>query len=161
MKDTARSFYEQAKSSAGDAYDTVAEKATSSLEERKAGLAEGLTGVADTVRRVSGTLNEDSGNTPVAEYAARYTDTAAKAIEDIAGYFDRTDLRGMARDLESFARRNPAVFLGSAFALGVIAARFLKSSPSPTINQFPTDVDRQLTSGDTGTGGERRSSTSM
>jgi hypothetical protein len=31
-------------------------------------------------------------------------------------------------DVEQFARRSPALFLGGAFALGVLAARFVKSS---------------------------------
>jgi hypothetical protein len=30
--------------------------------------------------------------------------------------------------VEDFARRNPAVFLGGAFALGLVGARFIKSS---------------------------------
>jgi hypothetical protein len=39
----------------------------------------------------------------------------------------------MARDLEGFARRNPALFFGAAFGLGLLAARFLKSTP-PSYN---------------------------
>ena len=35
----------------------------------------------------------------------------------------------MARDLESFARRNPAIFIGAAFGVGFLVARFLKSTP--------------------------------
>jgi len=35
----------------------------------------------------------------------------------------------MARDLESFARRNPALFIGAAFGVGFLVARFLKSTP--------------------------------
>jgi len=38
--------------------------------------------------------------------------------------------------VEGYARRNPAVFVGAAFALGFLAARFLKtSSPNQALMQ--------------------------
>lgn len=119
----------QARSAAGDVYETVADKAASTIDEQKAGLTGKLSGVAETVRRLSGTLHETEANDPVSEYAAKYTDTAAEKIDAIAKYFDSADIKEIARDIESYARQNPAVFLGSAFAIGIMAARFLKSSP--------------------------------
>jgi hypothetical protein len=119
----------QARTAAGDVYDSVADKAASTIDEQKAGLTGKLSGVAETVRRVSGTLHEVEVEDPVSEYAAKYTDTAAEKIDAVARYFEDADLKEIARDLESYARRNPAVFLGSAFAIGILAARFLKSSP--------------------------------
>jgi hypothetical protein len=41
------------------------------------------------------------------------------------------DVREFLADLQRFARRQPAVFIGAAFAVGVISARFLKSSAEP------------------------------
>lgn len=148
-KDTATSLLDQAKSAAGDAYDSVADKAATTLEDQKAGLSGGLTSVADTVRRVSGTLTEGESKNGVTEYAAQYTETAAKKLEQAAQYFESTDMKKMFRDVESYAKRNPAIFLGSAFALGVIAARFFRSSPTPTLSagQFATGTDHQLTTG--------------
>ena len=124
----------QAKSAAGDVYETVANKATSAIDEQKAGLSGKLTGVADTVRRLSGTLHETEGEDPVSSYAAQYTDTAVQKIESIANYFERADLKEITRDIESYARRNPAVFLGSAFAIGIMAARFVKSTPPSEVS---------------------------
>lgn len=123
------SLINQAKSAAGDVYESVADKAASTIDEQKAGLTGRLTGVADTVRRLSGTLHETEADDAISGYAAKYTDTAAQKIESIAKYFDSSEMKDIARDLESYARRNPAVFLGSAFAIGIMAARFLKSSP--------------------------------
>lgn len=119
----------QAKTAAADVYDTVADKALSAVDEQKAGLTGKLSGVADTVRRVSGTLHDKEADNPLSEFAARYTDTAAQKLESVASYFDSAELKDIARDIESYARRNPAIFLGSAFAVGIMAARFLKSSP--------------------------------
>ena len=139
----------QAKNAAGDVYETVADKANSAIEEQKAGLSGKLTGVADTVRRLSGTLHETETENPVSSYAARYTDTAVEKIESMANYFNSADMKDIARDLESYARRNPAIFLGSAFALGIMAARFLKSSPpaDPTATSLPTPILGDASSG--------------
>lgn len=125
---TARSFYDQAKETAGQAYDAVTEKASAKLDEQKSTLTGGLTTVADSVRQVSENLGSAKTDSGLAEAAAKYTNTAAQKLEDVAGYFESRGVRDMARDLEGFARRNPAVFFGAAFGLGLLAARFLKSS---------------------------------
>jgi hypothetical protein len=127
---TARSFYDQAKETAGQAYEAVTETAATKLDERKSTLSGGLATVADSVRQVSDNLGSAKTDSGLAGSAAKYTETAAKRIEDVATYFETKSVRDMARDLESFARRNPAVFLGAAFGLGLLAARFLKSSPT-------------------------------
>lgn len=131
---TARSIIDQAKETAGQAYEAVTDKAATKLEEQKSTLTGGLTSVADSVRQVSQNLGSSETDSGLAGTAAKYTDTAAQKIEEVATYFENRDVRQMARDLESFARRNPAVFLGAAFGLGLIAARFLKSS-SPRFDQ--------------------------
>jgi len=133
-KDTAKTLLDQAKSTASDAYGSVAHRAASTVDEQKAGLTGGLTTVAETVRRVSGTITEGESQNQVTEKAAKYAQTAAQKLEDAAHYFERTDLRGIARDVEVFARQNPAIFLGTAFALGILAARFIKSGPSRSAN---------------------------
>jgi hypothetical protein len=43
------------------------------------------------------------------------------------------DVRELMSDVERFAQRQPTLFLGGAFALGLLGARFLKSS-APTEN---------------------------
>jgi len=44
----------------------------------------------------------------------------------------------LMRDVEHFAHKNPAVFLGGAFALGILAARFLKSgNPNQALMRRP------------------------
>ena len=148
-KDTAKTLLDQAKSTAGDAYGTVAEKATSTLEERKAGVTGGLRSIAQSVRKVGDNLNQSGEQTPVAEYSARYAQTAAGKLDQVAQYFESKDLKAIGRDVEGYARRNPAIFLGGAFALGVLAARFFKSSPTPsaTTGQFTTGIDHQLPGG--------------
>lgn len=131
-KDAAKGLLEQAKSTAGNVYGSVIDSAASTIEEQKVGFTGGLTSVADKLRRVSGTISEGDGKNGVTEYAARYTETAAQKLEEAAHYFEKTDLRRIARDVESYARSNPAIFLAGAFAVGVLAARFIKSSSPPS-----------------------------
>lgn len=59
---------------------------------------------------------------------AQYTDRAAQQLESLAGYLQGRDLGELMDDVERFARREPALFLGGAVAAGLFLARFLKSS---------------------------------
>ena len=125
----AKNLIDQAKETASQAYDAVTDKAATKLDEQKSTLSGGLSTVAESVRQVGENLNSSTTESGLAEAAAKYTNTAAQKLEDVAGYFETRNVREMARDLEGFARRNPAVFLGAAFGLGFLAARFLKSTP--------------------------------
>jgi hypothetical protein len=128
VKSTARGIIDQAKDTAGQAYGVATEKAATKLEEQKATLATGLTSVADSLKQVGGSLRETDDQSGITELTAKYGESLANQIEQISGYFERKDVREMVRDVESFARRNPALFIGGAFTLGLLAARFLKSS---------------------------------
>jgi len=109
----------------------LTEKASTAVDDKKAVLTSGLTSVADSMRKLSGSLGEAEQN-PLTEYSARYAEAAAGKVENVARYFETADIKTVARDVESFARRNPAVFVGSAFTLGLLAARFMKSSSGST-----------------------------
>jgi len=144
VKERGKELLEQAKSAAGDAYESLTDKATSTLEERKAGLTGGLTSVADSIRKVGDSLAQTPNTNFVTENSARYADTAAQKVEQAARYFQNHDLKAMGRDAEDYARRNPALFLGGAFVLGLLASRFLKSSPMPqTTNSQNWNTDQQ------------------
>ena len=128
VKETAKGFYDQAKSTAGQAFGAATKRATEVLDEQKGTVASGLTTVADSIKQVGENLNTTEEQNPIAEKAAQYTNSLAQQIENLSGYFERKDVREMVRDVEGFARRYPAFFIGGAVALGFLAARFLKSS---------------------------------
>jgi hypothetical protein len=129
IKDSAQGLIDKAKDTAGQAYGMAAEKAAEKLDEQKAVVTSSLASVADSIKQVGETLRETDEQTGVTEITAKYGDRLAGQIEQISNYFETNDLRGIVRDVEDFARKNPAVFIGGAFALGILAARFLKSSP--------------------------------
>lgn len=129
---TARSLYDQAKETAGQAYEVAAEKATTKLEEQKTNLSGGLASIADSVRQVSDNLRGPDVQDGISKFAGEYSEAAAEKIEGVANYFEKKNVREMYGDLENFARRNPAAFVGGAFVLGLLAARFLKSGSRST-----------------------------
>lgn len=131
-KDAAGSLIDQAKASAGDAYAAVADKTSTMIDDKKSAFTGSLAGVADTVRRISSTINEGDASNGVTDFASQYISSAGAKLEGVADYFEKTDYKGMARDAESYARRNPAIFLGGAFVLGILAARLIKSTPAPS-----------------------------
>jgi len=154
-KETAKGFYDQAKSTAGQAFGAATKRATEVLDEQKETLAGGLTTVADSIKQVGENLNTAEDTNRITETAAKYTNSLAAQIENLSGYFERKDVREMVRDVENFARRYPAYFIGGAVALGFLAARFLKSSNPKHLTQAAGqsftegfDPNKQLTDGD-------------
>jgi len=105
----------------------VTEQATTRLEDQKTVASDGINTVANAFRQASDQLREQDQ-----AGIARYLDQASAQVENFANYLGRRDVREIARDAEGFARREPALFLGGALALGLFAARFLKSSGQTT-----------------------------
>lgn len=134
-KETAKGFYDQAKSTVGEAYGAATKRATEVLDEQKGTLAGGLTTVADSIKQVGENLNTTEEQNKITETAAKYTNSLAEQIENLSSYFERKDVREMVSDIEAFARKYPAYFIGGAFALGFLAARFLKSSSPRQLTQ--------------------------
>ena len=128
LKDSATDLYEHAKDKASDSYEAVATKAKSAVNDQKHQFSTGLKSVADSFRQMGGQLRNVPESNRLTEMTSDFTGKAAGTIDYVANYFERKDPREMLRDVEGFARRNPAIFFGAAFGLGLLAARFLKSS---------------------------------
>ena len=129
-----KNLIEQVKNTAAGAYGTATSKATEKLEEQKSTLTSSLTSVADNIRKLGQNLGEESSESGLTSSASTYTDTAADKIEQAARYFERHDVEAIYHDVEDLARQNPAIFIGGAFALGFLAARFLKSSSTRSLS---------------------------
>lgn len=92
--------------------------------------ADGVETVAQTIRRVSTDMETEQPQ--VADFAM----TAADRAEDLARYLRETDVRQIIGNVESFARRQPLLFLGGAFVLGMAASRFIKAAGGSQ-SQYP------------------------
>lgn len=113
----------QAQQVAGQVIDTAKAQTTSRLSEGKDQLAATVDAVAEALRQSSQGLR-DGDQAAIAGYAEQ----AAERLDGAASYLRDRDIPQLVDELEGVARRQPAVFLGAAFGLGLLAARFLKSS---------------------------------
>jgi hypothetical protein len=112
-------------SSTGDSglMDKVRQGATSQLSTQKNKATDGIGTVAQAVRQASQQLRTQQHET-----IANYIDQAANQLERFSTRLRDKDVGELMRDAQQFARRRPVVFVGSALALGLLGARFLKSS---------------------------------
>ena len=99
------------------------DRAGSSLGESKTQVADQFGTVAEALRRTTEHLRSEDQ-----QRIAGLTETVARQVDQVANYLRNKDARAMRTDMENLARRQPALVLGSALVLGLIGARFLKSS---------------------------------
>ena len=115
----------------------LAQKAEESAENAKSRVADGVRAIATAMRSASDELRRND-QTGIAQAAQRLEQKVEQAAE-----FLRNKTPGEMRDdLANAARREPVWFLGGAFLLGLLAARFMKSSGNATEqwNQRERDV---------------------
>lgn len=102
------------------------QRARSQAEEQKTRVSSGLRSMADALRRGGEELPEDQ------RQYGRFLDVVADRAEDASHYLEDRDVESLTREVRTFARDHAPVFLGGAFTLGMLGARFLKSSPRDT-----------------------------
>ncbi len=122
-KQQTQQLAQQARQQAGELANRGGEQVKGQLANQKHQAAQRMTPV-QTALRETGQQLRNQGQGPVAEYA----DKAADQVERFSGYLRETDVDEIMDEVRNFARSRPALFLGSAAALGFLATRFLKSS---------------------------------
>lgn len=100
----------------------IQRKVTSRVDEQKNRAADGLGGIADVIRSASDELRLEN------EALASYVDMASDRMRRVANQIRERGVADMMDDVNAFAQRRPAMFVGAAFILGIGLARFLKSS---------------------------------
>ncbi len=123
MGSTMQDVAQQTQEKAGQVVDQAKEQATTQISTQKDRVVESMSAVADALRHTSQHLRQNDQ-----QGIAQYAEKAADRVEQFTGQLRHKDVQTMVRDVESYARRQPAVFLGGAFALGLLAARFLTST---------------------------------
>lgn len=109
----------------------VKERATAQLSSQKGKATEGLDTIAQAVRHTTQQLRADDHGA-----MAEYIDKAAEQLERFSSRLREKDVNELLRDAQQLARRQPAVFIGGSFALGLLAARFIKSSQRNTRDAY-------------------------
>lgn len=120
MKEQAK---EKARQFASTARRQTSEKAEERFASGKQRVAEAIGQVAESLRLSTDYLNESNQ-----ARTGRYVERASDQMQRFSQYLEGADVRQILDGTERFARRQPAMFLGGAFVLGLLGARFLKSS---------------------------------
>lgn len=101
----------------------VEAEAERGFEQGKKRVVSQVQGVAEALRKTGEQLRQEDQTD-----LAGYTDRLANSVENVSSYLDQKGVRGAVSDLEGFARQRPGLFVGGALAVGLVAARFLRSS---------------------------------
>lgn len=107
------------------ASDQARQQIMNRLSGQKDMVAERLVNLGGMVRRATDGIRDQAP-----ELAVDYMSRAADRVERLSEYLMDADVERMLGDAEVFIRRNPGPVLAGSIALGFIAGRFLKSSPS-------------------------------
>jgi hypothetical protein len=107
------------------------EQAKSRLSSQKDRALDGVGGVTEAIRQTTQSLRDQQHDT-----VARYVEQATEQLDRITRRLKEKDIGELLEDAQQLARRQPAVFVGAAFALGLFGARFLKSSPPDRRREF-------------------------
>jgi exonuclease VII large subunit len=123
--------------------DKLREGATAQLSTQKDRATEGIGSVVQAVRQSTQHLRETQHET-----IAEYVDEAASQLERFSNRLKDKNVGALLQDAQQLARHNPGIFIGSAFALGLLGARFLKSSGDRAgyTGGYRSAVDRRGTS---------------
>jgi hypothetical protein len=114
---------EQTRQTAGQVVNQARGQVMSQLESQKERAAGGLGAVAQALRQTGEHLRGHD-QAPFGQVADRAADT----LEQFTGFLNSRDARQLIGEVERFAQTQPALFLGGAFTLGLLAARFFKST---------------------------------
>jgi hypothetical protein len=123
VQEKASPVVDQAQDKVGQVAEQAREQATSRLESQKERAVVGLGTVSQALRQTGQELRgQDQGA------VAQYVDVGAEQVERFTSYLRQHDVQQIVGEVQGFARRQPSLFLGGAFALGLLGARLLKSS---------------------------------
>ncbi len=124
-KQRAGDVKDRVKAQAQDARARAEAEAQKGFEQGKGRVVSQVSSVAQAFRKTGEQLrDEDQGD------LAGYTERIADEVEKVSGYLEGKGLRDVMGDVETFARQRPSLFVGGALVVGLVAARFLRSSGS-------------------------------
>ena len=116
-----RAVAEQTKEAAKELRDSAAH----SFSDSKGQLAKQIGGLAKAFRSGSDALRDEK-----MDDFAHFSDSAAERLEDLSSHLGDRGTDELFGDLQRVARERPVLFMGSLLTIGVLSARFLRSSQS-------------------------------
>lgn len=128
----------QAASPGNGIAEKLREQAKSRLSSQKDRALDGVGGVTEAIRQTTQSLRDKQHDT-----VARYVEQATEQLDRLTRRLKEKDIGELLEDAQQLARRQPAMFVGAAFALGLFGARFFKSSPPDRRGDFESISARE------------------
>ena len=123
---------QEAGQTAGHVAERAADMGIQQADRVRMQAADGLEQLASSVRQATSDLETKQ------PAIANLTTTAADGAERAANFLRETDARQLVSTVEDVARRQPLLFVGGAFLLGVAASRFIKAAGGGGTSQGAT-----------------------
>jgi hypothetical protein len=114
---------EQAADAASQGVGAAQHRIRAVFEQQSHRAADQIGSVAQALHQAAEQLEAENNGT-----AARYTNIAADRVGQFADTLRNSTVDDLVGQVEGFARRQPEIFLGAAFGVGFLFARFIKSS---------------------------------
>lgn len=120
-----RALMEEGHELGHEAGETLKHYVDDAARSGKQQIKERLQHMSKALHRASDTLKNDEEET-----TGQYADQAARQIDRLCGFIEKHEPSDLIKGVDSFARKQPFVFVGTALVAGLLAGRFLRSSPS-------------------------------
>lgn len=133
----------EAKTKASELKDKTQNETKDRLSEGKSKATGALEDVAGALHGAGDTLRDRDRDA-----FARYADTAADQVDQFARSVRDRSVGELLDEAQRFARRDPGLFVGGAFVLGIFGARFLKASaPTHRSDHGRAEYSREFSGG--------------
>lgn len=123
VKEQTQQAVQQGQQAAGRVVDQIKGQIKTRVSGGKDQIASQVLDVADAFRLL-GTQLQEKGSGSVTPYTNQIADRISQVGETLQG----KEIDQLVAETEDFARSQPMLFIGTAIALGLFTARFLKSS---------------------------------
>ena len=137
--ESVREAREKAMTEVRERTDGARQSATRAVDERKRTLADSVHALASAFDAAANSLSDGQQNG-----LADWTRELSGRAHRMASYLEEQDTRALVNDLEDTARRHPTAFLGTTFAAGLAAGRFLRAtqrSDTGAVDESGVDFD--------------------
>ena len=119
-KDQARAVTHEAKDQVRQLIDTTGRQVSEQAEERTQQVSQQLGTLADQLQALAEGRPDEAG--PVAEWSREIH----VRVRQLSNRLEHGGVQGVARDLSTFARRRPLVFLAACMTAGIMVGRLVK-----------------------------------
>jgi ElaB/YqjD/DUF883 family membrane-anchored ribosome-binding protein len=132
VQDQAAQVVEQAVTQSADTIAQVKEQASSVFVDQRDRAIAGLSGLADALRETGRTLAEKAESADGAQSAtsaiAPFVEEIAERLSQSSDFLKEKDVQQLISEAERLARKQPMLFVGALFGVGVVGARLLKGT---------------------------------